>query len=323
MRLVEHSSDLAESMASASSEAGKAFGNDRVFVEKYVRNPRHIEFQVLGDTHGNVIHVFERECSIQRRHQKIIEETPSPVLTPQVRSRMGDAAVAAARAANYVNAGTVEFIVDPDGNFYFLEMNTRLQVEHPVTEMTAGLDLVREQVRIASGERLSVKQSDLRQTGHSIECRIYAEVPEEDFRPDTGTVAVYRPPEGPGVRLDSGIQEGSEVGFHYDPMLAKLVVWAPSRDAAVQRMRRALSEFVLLGVRNNIEFLHRVISHEEFRAGKIDTGFLARHADLVKAPSTGIPAAALVAASLSPSKTSATGNPAFTDVWSSGAWRIS
>jgi acetyl/propionyl-CoA carboxylase alpha subunit len=326
MRLVERPSDLAEAMASASREAGKAFGNDQVFVEKYVRNPRHIEFQVLGDSHGNVIHIFERECSIQRRHQKIIEETPSPAVTPELRARMGAAAVAAAKAANYLNAGTVEFILDPSGRFYFLEINTRLQVEHPVTEMTTGLDLVREQILVASGRQLSLKQADLRQTGHAIECRIYAEVPEENFRPDTGFIGVYRPPAGPGVRLDSGVGEGSEVGFQYDPMLAKLVVWASSRDAAIQRMRRALSEFVLLGVRNNIEFLHRVISSDEFREGHIDTDFLARHADLLNRPSAEIPAAALVAASLTPSKTAAVtvaDGRRFTDIWSSGAWRIS
>jgi 3-methylcrotonyl-CoA carboxylase alpha subunit len=327
MRLVEHPAQLAEAKASASREAGKAFGDDRVFVEKYVRNPRHIEFQVLGDTHRNVIHVFERECSIQRRHQKIIEETPSPAVTPELRARMGEAAVAAARAVNYVSAGTVEFILDPDGRFYFLEMNTRLQVEHPVTEMTTGLDLVREQIRIADGQAISIAQSELRQTGHSIECRIYAEVPEESFRPDIGTVAVYEPPSGPGIRLDSGIQANSEVTFHYDPMLAKLIVWAPDRGAAIGRMRRALSEFVLLGVRNNIEFLDRVISHPEFAQGKIDTQFLERHRDLMQPPAGNIPAEVILAASLSSSPSvSARATAAgvqFSDVWSSGAWRIS
>ncbi len=326
MRLVEHPAQLADAMASASREAGKAFGNDKVFVEKYVRNPRHIEFQVLGDTHGNVVHVFERECSIQRRHQKIIEETPSPALTPDLRQRMGDAAVAAARAVNYVNAGTVEFIVGPDGRFYFLEMNTRLQVEHPVTEMTTGLDLVREQIRIASGEPLSVKQEELRQTGHSMECRIYAEVPEENFRPDVGPIAIYRAPLGPGIRLDSGIQQGSEVGFHYDPMLAKLVVWASSRGAAIDRMKRALSDFVLLGVRNNIEFLHRVISDAEFHAGKIDTHFLERHPELLNPPATEIPVEALIAASLGTSQATGssvtTSRESYSDAWTSGSWRI-
>jgi acetyl-CoA carboxylase biotin carboxylase subunit len=323
MRLVDHPSQLADAMSSASREAANAFGNEKVFIEKYIRNPRHIEVQILGDTHGNVIHVFERECSIQRRYQKIIEETPSPALTPDLRARMGQAAVAAARAAKYVNAGTVEFVLDPGGQFFFLEMNTRLQVEHAITEMTTGLDLVREQVLIADGGHLSHKQPELRQTGHSIECRIYAEVPEENFRPDTGVIAVYRPPIGPGIRLDSGVQEGSEVGFHYDPMLAKLIVWAGSRDAAIERMKRALSEFVMLGVRNNIEFLHRVISSEEFRAGRFDTQFLERRQDLLNAPTIEIPAAARIVASLEPLKTGPVEGQTFSDVWTSGAWRNS
>src|SRR5438094_3756738 len=259
MRLVERPADLAGAMASASREAAAAFGDSRVFVEKYIRQPRHIEFQILGDSHGNYLHVFERECSIQRRHQKIIEETPSPAVPPELRSKMGAAALAAARAVKYRGAGTVEFILDPSGHFYFLEMNTRLQVEHPVTEMTTGLDLVREQVRIASGEELSYSQGELRQSGHSMECRIYAEVPEEDFRPSTGTIEVYEPPVGPGIRLDSGVARGSAVRYHFGPMLAKLVVWARLRAAALERMKRALDDFVLLGVRTNIEFLRRVI----------------------------------------------------------------
>src|SRR5207249_6187927 len=219
MRLVESAGELQDAMAAASREAAAAFGNDRVFVEKYIRQPRHIEFQILGDSHGNAVHVFERECSIQRRYQKIIEETPSTAVTSELRAQMGAAALAAARAVKYRGAGTVDFILDPVGRFYFLEMNTRLQVEHPVTEMTTGLDLVREQVRIASGEKLSYAQADLRQTGHSIECRIYAEVPEEDFRPSTGTIEVYEPPAGPGIRLDSGVARGSFVSYHFDPML--------------------------------------------------------------------------------------------------------
>jgi acetyl-CoA carboxylase biotin carboxylase subunit len=328
MRLVERPAELADAMAAASREAAKAFGDDRVFVEKYIRGPRHIEFQVMGDTHGNVVHVFERECSIQRRHQKIIEETPSPALIAEVRARMGDAAVAAARAVKYVNAGTVEFIAGPDGRFYFLEMNTRLQVEHPVTEMTTGLDLVREQISIANGQPLSFKQSDLRQTGHAMECRIYAEVPEENFRPDIGRIAVFKPPAGPGVRLDSGIAEGSDVSFHYDPMLGKLIVWANSREAAIDRMKRALSEFVLLGVRHNIEFLRRVISEDEFRAGKIDTQFLERHAQLLHPLDGEPPPEALIAASVGfgqrqQGQTSEAAAPAFSDVWASGPWRIS
>jgi acetyl/propionyl-CoA carboxylase alpha subunit len=241
---------------------------------------------------------------------------------------MGEAAVSAAQAVNYVNAGTVEFIAGPDGGFYFLEMNTRLQVEHPVTEMTTGLDLVREQILIANGEPLSMKASDLRQTGHAIECRIYAEVPEENFRPDVGKVEIFGPPSGPGIRLDTGIQQGSEVSFHYDPMLAKLIVWASSRNTAIDRMRRALSEFVLLGVRNNIEFLHRVISHPEFCEGKIDTHFIERHPELLHALDAAPPVAALLAASLNAgqvgrTRTSAAEAAGFSDVWASGPWRIS
>jgi acetyl-CoA carboxylase biotin carboxylase subunit len=327
MRLVQAADGLKEAMASASREAAAAFGDDRVFVEKYIRRPRHIEFQILGDTHGNAAHVFERECSIQRRHQKIIEETPSPVMTTELRARMGPAAVAAARAVDYQGAGTVEFILDTSGTFYFLEMNTRLQVEHPVTEMTTGLDLVREQVRIASGEPLSFAASDLRQSGHSIECRIYAEVAEENYRPDTGTIEVYEPPAGPGVRLDSGVRRGSVVSYHFDPMLAKLIVSAPNRTAAIERMKRALDEFVLLGVRNNIEFLRRIIDTDDFAAGRLDTGFLERHRELFEVRSIVPPEALLVASMASTGGTTSTSieqtshAPAFTDVWHSGDWR--
>lgn len=328
MRRVHSPAELAEAMASASREASKAFGDDRVFIEKYVPNPRHVEFQVLGDTHGHFVHIFERECSIQRRHQKIIEETPSTALNPALRAQMGDAATAAARAVEYRGAGTVEFLLDPHGNFYFLEMNTRLQVEHPVTEMTTGIDLVREQVRIVEGCPLSFKQADLRQTGHSIECRIYAEVPEENFRPSTGTIEVYRPPAGPGIRLDSGVEQGSMVTIHYDPLLAKLVVWAASRQAAIDRMTRALDDFVLLGVRTNIEFLRRVIDSEDFASGKLDTHFLERHPEVLEEAAGGVPIGALLAASLGSPQSS--GRPAtngaartFSDVWTSGAWRNS
>jgi len=320
MRLVTTPAELREAMASASREAASAFGDDRVFVEQFIREPRHIEFQILGDSHKNVIHVFERECSIQRRHQKIIEETPSPAVSEALRGRMGEAAVAAARAVDYRGAGTVEFILDSSRKFYFLEMNTRLQVEHPVTEMTTGLDLVREQILIASGERLSVAQSDLHQTGHSIECRIYAEVAEEGFRPDTGTIEVFEPPSGPGIRLDSGVTRGSIVSYHFDPLLGKLIVWAPTRAAAIDRMKRALDDFVLLGVRNNIDFLRRVISTGDFMKGKLDTGFLDRHREVFETANT-IPADVFLVASIggAPSSKQAT----FNDVWNSGQWRNS
>jgi len=317
IRLVESPAELKDAMASASREAAAAFGDDRVFVEKYIRRPRHIEFQILGDSHGNAIHVFERECSIQRRHQKIIEETPSPAMTLELRAQMGEAAVAAARAVDYRGAGTVEFMLDPAGRFYFLEMNTRLQVEHPVTEMTTGLDLVREQVLIASGGKLTYTQSDLQQIGHSIECRIYAEEAEEHFRPSTGTIEMFEPPGGPGIRLDSGVAAGSKVTYHFDPMLAKLVVWAPSRSAAIARMKRALCDFVLLGVRNNIEFLGRIISTEDFISGKIDTSFLDHHPD-VFVISSEVPPEALLAASRALSITEGR-----RDAWSSGPWRNS
>jgi acetyl/propionyl-CoA carboxylase alpha subunit len=326
MRLVHTPAELNDAMTSASREAGAAFGDDRVFVEKYVRTPRHIEFQILGDAHGNAIHVFERECSIQRRHQKIIEETPSTAVTAELRAQMGSAAVAAARAVHYRGAGTVEFILDSTGNFYFLEVNARLQVEHPITEMTTGLDLVREQVLIASGEKLSHAQSDLRQTGHCIECRIYAEVPEENFRPATGTIKVFEPPAGPGVRLDSGVTCESAVSYHFDPLLAKLIVWAPSRPAAIDRMKRALDDFVLLGVQNNIEFLRRVISAPDFAAGKLDTGFLDRHSEVFSTPGN-VPTETFLVASLGTVDPSGSHVPSlqttFTDVWNSGGWRNS
>jgi acetyl-CoA carboxylase biotin carboxylase subunit len=324
MRLVEKADDLSEALTSASREAAAAFGDERVFVEKYIRRPRHIEFQVLGDSHGNYIHVFERECSIQRRHQKIIEETPSPAVVADLRAQMGNAAVAAARAVDYRGAGTVEFILDPSGRFYFLEMNTRLQVEHPVTEMTTGLDLVREQVLIADGRKLTYQQQDLQQIGHSIECRIYAEVPEENFRPSTGTIEVFEPPAGPGIRLDSGVARGSAVTYHFDPLLGKLVVWAPSREAAIDRMKRALDDFALLGVRNNIDFLRRVISTDDFVSGKLDTGFLERHPELFAVSADVPPEVRLIAslASKQHMKSNPSG-PAYSDVWSSGAWRNS
>ena len=341
MRLVERPADLAGAMASASREGAAAFGDSRVFVEKYIRHPRHIEFQILGDSHGNYLHVFERECSIQRRHQKIIEETPSTAVTAELRAEMGAAALAAARAVRYRGAGTVEFILDPGGRFYFLEMNTRLQVEHPVTELTTGLDLVREQVRIASGEKLPYRQDDLRQTGHSIECRVYAEIPEENFRPSIGTIEIYEPPSGPGIRLDSGVTRGSRVSYHFDPLLAKLIVCAPTRESAIDRMKRALDDFVLLGVGTNIEFLRRIIATDDFALGRLDTAFLDRHPELFTAPSE-VPVEAILAASIplppgegsreargartrqgeasSEGEGSGTGFP---DAWTSGPWRNS
>ncbi len=275
MRVVQGRRELDEAIESASREAQAAFGDGRVFLERYVANPRHVEFQVLADGFGHTIHLGERECSVQRRHQKIVEETPSPALTPELREHMGAAAVAVARAAGYVNAGTAEFLLDPrSGEFYFLEMNARLQVEHPITEAVRGLDMVEWQLRIASGEPLTLRQDDIQPRGHAIECRIYAEDPYRDFVPSTGALLRWRPPSGPGIRLDSGVAEGQEVSIYYDPMLAKLIAWAPRRDLSLRRMEVALSQFQALGVVTNIPLLRAVAAHPQFRSGNYDTGFL-------------------------------------------------
>ena len=275
MRLVNGRGELDAGMETASREAQAAFGDGRVFLERYVANPRHVEVQVLADGSGHTIHLGERECSIQRRHQKIIEETPSPALTLELRQRMGDAAAAVARTAGYVNAGTVEFLLDShSGEFYFLEMNARLQVEHPVTEAVLGLDMVEWQLRIAAGEALTLQQEDVQPRGHAIECRVYAEDPYRDFIPSTGTLLRWRPPSGPGLRLDSGVAEGQEVSIYYDPMLAKLTAWAPTRELSLRRMEVALSQFQALGVVTNIPLLRAVVSHPQFQRGEYDTGFL-------------------------------------------------
>ena len=272
MRVVNAESELSEGIESARREALNAFGDERLLIEKYVSNAHHVEFQVFGDQHGNLVHLFERECSVQRRHQKIIEETPSPLLTPELRQQMGEAGVAAAQAVGYYNAGTVEFIVDPDTlKFYFLEMNTRLQVEHPVTELVAGLDLVHWQIRIAAGEPFPFLQSHFTQRGHAIECRIYAEDPANGFLPSTGKLLQYIEPHGPGIRVDSGFTIGSEVTHFYDPLLAKLIVQAENRETAIQRMQAALKEFVVHGVITNIDFLQAVISHPDFVNGEVTT----------------------------------------------------
>ncbi len=276
MRRVDGESDLQSALRDAASEAGRAFGNSDVYIEKLVEEPRHIEIQILGDRHGHLIHLGERECSIQRRHQKVIEECPSPFMAshPDLREKMGQAALKVARAAGYTNAGTVEFLVDPDANFYFLEVNTRLQVEHPVTELATGLDLVEWQLKIAAGERLTLKQSDVTWRGSAIECRIYAEDPDHDFMPAPGTILHLSEPSGPGVRLDSGIFEGWKVPLEYDPLLAKLAAWGPTRESAIRRLDRALSEYVLAGVRNNIAFFREVLADAEFREGRLSTSFL-------------------------------------------------
>lgn len=274
MRLVRDEAELGPSLAGAQSEAKSAFGDGRVFIEKYVLGPRHIEFQILADQFGNAVHLFERECSIQRRHQKVIEETPSAALTPALREEMGKAAVNAAKACGYVNAGTVEFILGADGSYYFLEMNTRLQVEHPITELTTGLDLVREQIRIAEGEKLTFVQRDILRRGHAIECRIYAEDVGNNFLPDTGLLKVLREPVGNGVRVDSGVEEGSEISVYYDPMIAKLSVWDTTRENAIAKMLRALSEYIIVGVRTTIPFCAFVLRSEAFASGKYSTHFV-------------------------------------------------
>ena len=274
MRVVREVGDLAASFASARREAESAFGDGRVYVEKYIDQPRHIEIQVLADQHGNVIHLGERECSIQRRHQKVIEESPSCYVDEELRNAMGAAAVEAARACGYVNAGTVEFLVDSDRRFYFMEMNTRLQVEHPVTEIVTGFDLVAEQIRVAEGSTLAVSQGEVQMTGHAIECRVYAEDPAANFLPDPGLLIRHRGPAGPRVRLDAGVEEGSEIPIHYDPMISKLVTWGPDRERAIETMLRALDEYVIAGVATTIPFCRLVLEHPDFRSGQFSTHFV-------------------------------------------------
>jgi len=273
LRLVGSADELQGSLERARSEAQGAFGDDAVYLEKAIERPRHIEIQVLADHHGNAVHLFERECSIQRRHQKLVEESPSPFLTPELRERMGSLAMALVRRVGYVNAGTLEFLVDSERKPYFLEMNTRLQVEHPVTEMVTGVDLVKLQIRVAQGEVLPFAQADLAQRGHAIECRVYAEDPDAGFLPSPGRISALRVPGGPGVRDDSGVYEGAEVKVHYDSLVSKLVVWAESRADAISRMRRAISEYRVLGIRTTLPFFDRVLRDPGFVAGDFDTSF--------------------------------------------------
>jgi len=274
MRVVKEPGELPSAMKQAINEAQAAFSNPVVFIEKFLEAPRHIEFQILADNHGNSIHLFERECSVQRRHQKLIEESPSSIMTPELRSTMGQAAVKAVKASAYTNAGTVEFMVDKNRKFYFLEMNTRLQVEHPVTELITGIDIVKEQLKIAAGQTLSLKQDDIKMNGASIECRISAEDPENNFAPSTGRIIEIREPGGPGIRLDSGVYEGFEVPIYYDPLIAKLLVWAPSREEAISRARRALKEYTIRGIKTSIPFHILVMNNTEFIKGDYDTTFI-------------------------------------------------
>lgn len=274
MRIVRNEKDLKEAMRACASEAKSAFADARIYIEKYLERPRHIEIQILGDKFGEVIYLGERECSIQRRHQKVIEESPSPIVDEKIRMKMGETAVKAAKAAGYHNAGTMEFLVDSDKKFYFLEANTRLQVEHPVTEMVTGIDIAKEQIKIASGLPLSYKQKEISWRGAAIECRIYAEDPENNFLPSTGVVSYYQEPAGPGIRVDSGLYEGCEVPIYYDPIIGKLITWGKNRDEAIQRMRRALSEYRISGVATTIPFHILVMENEKFLQGDLSTHFI-------------------------------------------------
>jgi acetyl-CoA carboxylase biotin carboxylase subunit len=276
MRQVDSPDGIASALQTAQAEAAAAFGDSAVYLEKVIVNPKHIEIQLLGDQHGNYVYLGERECSIQRRHQKVIEECPSPLNDPDLRKRMGEAAVKVARAANYYNAGTIEFLVDSQKNFYFLEMNTRLQVEHPVTEIVTGTDLVKEQIKIANGGALSFSQDEVQMRGHAIECRVYAEDPDTNFMPAPGKVTTLREPSGPGIRVDSGIYEGWDVPIYYDPMIAKLVAYGKDREEAIQRLGRGLDEYKIAGIKTTLPFFKKIIRDKAFLAGEIDTGFLDR-----------------------------------------------
>lgn len=308
MRIVYQPENLRSSLEGGMREAKSAFGDESVYLEKYIEEPRHVEFQVLADQHGNVVHLFERECSIQRRHQKIIEETPSPVLTPELREEMGKTAVKVMKTAGYTNAGTVEFLLDKNKNFYFLEVNARLQVEHPVTELTTGVDLVHQQLRVAAGEKIAFSQEKLSQRGHSLECRIYAEDPANNFLPSSGKILYYKEPCGPGIRHDGGVYSGFEVPIYYDPILAKLIVWAENREKACRRMFRALSDYVILGIQTTVPFLKEVVNHPAFLKGRTTTHFINRHFEKWKPAEKSVEGAkfALLAAALK----AAAGKPA-------------
>lgn len=281
MRLVKEEADIINSIRAARSEARSAFGDDSVYIEKYIESPHHIEFQILADNYGNTVHLFERECSVQRRHQKVVEETPSPLLTQSVRDEMGKFAVAAAKAVNYSGAGTIEFIVDENLNYYFLEMNTRLQVEHPITERVVGVDLVKEQIWIANNEVLKLKQEDLKQRGHAIECRIYAEDPDRNFMPSPGVIKHITEPHGLGVRCDGYVYEGYEIPLYYDPMISKLICWGKTRDEAIARMKRALYEYKITGVKTSIRLLVRIMDTPDFKSGKYNTHFIEKNREFL------------------------------------------
>ncbi len=298
MRIVEREGDFEEQMNLAVSEATSAFGDGSVFIEKYISNPRHIEIQVLGDTHGNVIHLLERECSVQRRHQKVIEEAPSAIVSDKMRYEMGKAAINVAKSCNYVGAGTVEFIVDEKMDYFFLEMNTRLQVEHPVTEMITGLDLVEQQIKIATGEKLSLKQEDIKANGHSIELRIYAEDPENNFLPDIGKLKKYTLPKGAGIRVDNGYEKGMDIPIYYDPMIAKLVVHDASRNEAINKMIAAINAFEIEGIKTTLHFGKFVMNHPSFISGNFSTKFVSQYWHPEKIDSDALKIGSLVAAKI-------------------------
>ena len=326
MKVVRADAELQPAIDSAAREAMKAFGDDRLLLERYIEEPRHVEFQVFGDSHGNIVHLFERDCSIQRRHQKVVEETPAPRYSDALRQQMAAAAIAAARGVEYLNAGTVEFIVTPENEFFFLEMNTRLQVEHPVTELVTGVDLVRAQLEVAAGGPLPWSQSDLAQRGHAIQVRVYAEDPDDRFLPQSGVIARYAEPTGPGVRVDAGVTRGSEISVRFDPMLAKLICFGEDRSSAIDRLSRALRDYVVLGTKTNLSWLRRVVTHEAFRDGRVSTRFIQDHADDLapKVPAAMPLVAAAIAASARKRETtgaSSGGAPEIASVWDSiGPW---
>lgn len=281
MRLVQKEDELTDALRAAKSEALAAFGDDSVYIEKYIQSPHHIEFQILADRHGNVIHLCERECSVQRRHQKVVEETPSPLVTPELRDEMGKYAIAVAKAAKYEGAGTIEFLVDDDLNYYFLEMNTRLQVEHPVTELVLGIDLVKEQIKIAEGNKISWSQSEIIQNGHAIECRVYAEDADNNFMPSPGLVQKNIEPMGFGVRCDGYVYEGFEIPIYYDPLISKLVTWGKTRKEAIERMKRALRDYCIMGIKTSLNFLLRIMETPDFYLGKFNTDFIEKNKDFL------------------------------------------
>ncbi len=325
MRIVENIEEFEEQMKLAVSEAASAFGDGSVFIERYVAGPRHIEIQILGDSHGNIVYLFERECSIQRRHQKVIEEAPSSVLTPEIRKAMGECAVNVGKACNYEGAGTVEFLLDENKNFYFLEMNTRLQVEHPVTEMITGIDLVKEQIKAARGEKLSFTQSDLKIHGHSIEVRVYAEDPSNNFLPDIGKLITYKRPQGLGVRVDDGFEEGMDIPIYYDPMIAKLVSFGKDREEAINRMIRAIDDYRIIGVETTLSFCRFVLNHKAFTSGNFDTHFVKQHFSpemLVVEKDDEVVIAALFAAKLTETKQASVKNKDQDPLENNSKWKV-